>query len=188
MTKTCCKNGRRKTDQKIYEAKQGGKRERKPRKTRNKVRKAHKVRGKKGEDTRKMCKDIENGNNYGGELPEAQLHITVIVYFLFCYVFTFLKALFLHIILVGCSKLFQNLYIFVSSLFWNCKTRNEVYRDELKVESIEMTTQREQLRWLENVTRMGKERLARKIYEARVRKKEKKKADKNVERREKCMR
>ena len=45
--------------------------------------------------------------------------------------------------------------------------RNEVYRDELKVESIEVTIQRGQLRWLGHVTRMGEERLAKKVHEVK---------------------
>ena len=46
------------------------------------------------------------------------------------------------------------------------RIRSEVYRDELKVESTKVTMQRGQLICLEDVTRMGGERLVRKIYDA----------------------
>ena len=45
--------------------------------------------------------------------------------------------------------------------------RNEAYRDQLQVESIEVTVQRGQLRWLGHHAKMGEERLARKLYEAK---------------------
>ena len=45
--------------------------------------------------------------------------------------------------------------------------RNEVYGDELGVESMEVTIQRRQLRWLKLVTRKGEERMARKVHEAK---------------------
>ena len=57
-------------------------------------------------------------------LVENKLFLTnVIVYFTFRVVFIFPKALFLHIILVRCSKLFRSFYIFVSTLFWDCKIK-----------------------------------------------------------------
>ena len=54
------------------------------------------------------------------------------------------------------------------------RIRNEVYK-ELKVESIEVTIQRRQLRWLGHVIRMGEERLTRKIYEDKKKEKGKRK-------------
>ena len=51
------------------------------------------------------------------------------------------------------------------------RMRNEVCRDELKVESTEVTIQLEQLRWLGHVARMGEERLVRRVYEAQKRRK-----------------
>ena len=47
------------------------------------------------------------------------------------------------------------------------RIRNEVNKDEPKVQSIEVTVQRGQLRWLRHVTRIGEERLVRKVYEAK---------------------
>ena len=41
------------------------------------------------------------------------------------------------------------------------------YTDELKVESIEVTIQWGQLRWLGHITRTGEKRLARNVYEAK---------------------
>ena len=47
------------------------------------------------------------------------------------------------------------------------RIRNEVYRDELKVKSTEVTKQRGRLRWLGHGVRMEEERLARKRSEAK---------------------
>ena len=47
------------------------------------------------------------------------------------------------------------------------RTRNEVCRDELEVESITVTIQRGKLIWLRHVARMGEGRLARKVCEAK---------------------
>ena len=47
------------------------------------------------------------------------------------------------------------------------RIKSEVYRDELNVESIEVTKQRGQLTWRGLVTRMGEERLDRKKYKVK---------------------
>ena len=44
------------------------------------------------------------------------------------------------------------------------RIRNEVHRDEIKVEVI---MQRGQLKWLGHVARVGEEKMARKTYEAK---------------------